>query len=736
MADASGQAVQPVEDTRGRRRHRLLRILCALAVAGGAATAGFAATAVAGSASAPDSGNPERLVLADFEGPVWTGQSAPVQTITKRDPATRVETAVVADTAADGSAGHALRIRHHFALEERGEAIVRIALGGVDATGYDHVNLRIRGDAAGAYPRAVKIGFWRPHGARPGLIQSGSFVIDDIGDQWQQVRVPLNAMNGIGDWTGLTQFVIVLDSRRSPVADGALLVDDIALVRTGEPGPSAQDQAVPERKRAWEAGFEDPGEAQRAIRDRLGRWPERAIVTEDMPADDRAFLRRIARDTWRGLDAFAHRENGLPVDTVVMAQGRAAPAGPETASVGDYTSPTNIAVYLMGAVVAQELGFITAEEATTRVERLLATLAALKTYHGFFYNFYDASTLERTSNFISSLDSAWLIAALAVVRTAMPALEGQITPLIERADFGWLYDDVEQLLSQGYYVNIHMPSEYHYGLVYSEARLASLVAIGKGDVPPDHWFQLMRTFPPDEAWQSMAPRDRVRKPAGPYTVVGGYYERDGCRYVPSWGGSMFEALMPTLLVDEGRAAPRSLGLNNRIHTAFHIERALGHLDYPVWGMSPSVTFTPRGYGEFGVWYLGTFGYEDGMVTPHASALALATFPEEAIANLRRLLDHYAIYGEYGFYDAVDPVSGRVVYRYLALDQGMILIAIANYLTGGVVQKHFAADPIGRTVLPLLAVESFFPPEGAGEGCDQPPAVAPSGPSQEAEAGQP
>jgi hypothetical protein len=664
----------------------------------------------------------KRLVLADFEEWFWKGPSPALQIWTKRDPETQIEAAVV-PAVPDDYGGNALRISHHFSLEERGEGGVRLVLGGIDATSFDHLDLRIRGDGTAGFPSAIKIGFWRPHGARPDLIQSGSFVIGGIGEDWQQVRVPLNAMNGISDWTNLTQFVVTIDSRRSPIATGAVLVDDIALVRTGNRGPSAHDPVEPVRKRSWEAALNDPAAVQRAIRARLGPWPERAIVMDDLPSDDDAFLRRVASDTWRGLDAFAHRENGLPVDTVILASGTAVPSGPEAATIGDYTSPTNIAVYLLATVVAEELGFIGAREALTRVERVLGTLETLESYNGFYYNFYDTTSLERTSNFISSLDSAWLTAALAVVRTAMPVLAERITPLIERADFGWLYDDVEQLLSQGYYVNTGTPSEYHYGLVYTEARLASLVAIGKGDVPEEHWFEMMRTLPAEETWQSMSPRDRVRKPAGRFSVVGGYYEKDGCRYVPSWGGSMFEALMPTLLVHENALAPRSLGVNNRVHSAFHIKRALQDLDYPVWGMSPSVTFSPPGYGEFGVWYLGAFGYADGMVTPHASALALSTFPTEAIANLRRLADRYDIYGEYGFYDAVDPISGRVAYRYLALDQGMILISIANHLTGGMVQKHFAADPIGRTVLPLLALESYFGAEGAGPGCERPPAAA-------------
>ncbi|MBS1223271.1 MAG: uncharacterized protein H6R23_2891 [Proteobacteria bacterium] len=86
---------------------------------------------------------------------------------------------------------------------------------------------------------------------------------------------------------------------------------------------------------------------------------------------------------------------------------------------------------------------------------------------------------------------------------------------------------------------------------------------------------------------------------------------------------------------------------------------------------------------------------------------MLTEPAAATANLRQLAERYPIYGDFGFYDAVDPKTGQVAYNYLALDQSMILIAVANYLRDGVIQKRFAADPIIRRVLPLLEAERFF-----------------------------
>jgi len=165
--------------------------------------------------------------------------------------------------------------------------------------------------------------------------------------------------------------------------------------------------------------------------------------------------------------------------------------------------------------------------------------------------------------------------------------------------------------------------------------------------------------------------------------------------------------MPTLVLDEPRYAPTSLGANDTAQASVQRRYTMETLGYPVWGMSPSATPSGVGYSEYGVRVLGSLGYPSGAVTPHASALALAVIPADAVANLRRLAERYDVYGDFGLYDAVDPVSGEVAHAYLALDQSMILIAAANYLRNGVVQRRFAADPIVAKVLPLLAAENFF-----------------------------
>ncbi|HEX2486146.1 MAG TPA: glucoamylase family protein [Myxococcota bacterium] len=473
--------------------------------------------------------------------------------------------------------------------------------------------------------------------------------------------------------------------------------------------PSAGDAApaFAPRKREWERAVGGRAAAKLRIHARLEGWPTRLHVdAAELPQDDRAFLLRVARDTWRGLAALRDRENGLPIDHVYFGGDSLNPA---RAEIGDYTGITTVGLYVISIVAAWELGFIDRSDAVARVRAALETVRDLETWASMFFNYYDTTTLERTSEFLSFVDSAWLTAGAMVVRSAFPDLTAEVSERIQRRNHRFFYDSDRELMSHGYYVDSREDSTYHYGTLYTEARLGSLIAIGKGDVPEEHWFRLQRVPEPDGPGARRAIGRRTKHLDGGYEVHGGWYEWRGVRFLPSWGGSMFEALLPTLLVDERRLAPRSLGRNGEAYVEVQRRFAIEELGLPVWGMSPSAT--PGAYEgyyrEYGVPPLGVLGYEGSVVTPHASALALAFAPEAATANLKRLVELYPIYGDFGFYDAADPRTGRVAPIYLTLDQTMTFIAIANHLRDGVMQKLFAADPIARRALPLLAAEDFF-----------------------------
>jgi len=362
----------------------------------------------------------------------------------------------------------------------------------------------------------------------------------------------------------------------------------------------------------------------------------------------------------------------------------------------------------------------------------LDTLERLETYRGFFYNYYDTTTLERTSHFISFVDSAWLTAGLIVARNAVPEQAWRCTRLIERedyrffydpVDYRFFYDPVEQLMAHGYYVNLPQRAEYSYGMLYSEARLGSLIAIGKGEAPAEHWYRMARTFPASFDWQSQSPKHRAERTVGEFTFPGGYYAWKGIKYLPSWGGSLFEALMPLLVLDEVRHAPASLGRNARAHAAGMRGRTRRSSAALHWSISvircggcrparrrpaTATANTARGFSARAVTAPGRSPRtRRRSPSPHAAALALLVDPIPAVANLRQLAKRYPLYGDFGFYDAVDPKTGQVAHNYLALDQSMILIALANYSRDGVIQRYFAADPIIQRVLPLLKAERFF-----------------------------
>ncbi|MGE0388034.1 MAG: glucoamylase family protein [Gammaproteobacteria bacterium] len=615
------------------------------------------------------------------------------------DPALRAYCASATGRAPPG----ALRLAYAFERADRGLAALRIAVGNLDASGRDHLVLWIRGDAGAGFPAAIKLQFTQPD-RQPGMTVTGSAVVTGIKGRWQPFRVPLNIMTGISNWRRVDELVVVIQARRGAGSAGAIEIAAPALVETGTPGPRADAPVERPARRAWDARW--PGDAARnaALAARLRGWPGRALVpAAELPANDVEFLRRVALDTWRGLDALTDRDNGLPVDHVAFGDT----LDPREAEVAGYTNITNVAMLAISIVGAESLGFIGPAAAEARLSGLLDTLERLPVVRGVYYNYYEVITAERGSNFLSFVDTSWLAAALMVARSAYPALAARCGRLLDRMDLSMFYDEVEELMNHGRYTHLGVPSEYHYGALYTEARLGVLIAIGKGNAPAGVWYRMHRTLPARDGWQTQPPLGRAPRTVDGHRVEGGWYQWGGLRFVPSWGGSMFEALMPMLVVDEMRWAPRSLGRNAVAHVAIQRRYATDVLRLPVWGMSPSADPRTGGYGEYGAQVLGLRGYGAGAVTPHAAVLAAMVDPGAAVSDLRRLAQRYRIYGDFGFYDAVDPIGGRVARKLLFLDQAMSLAALANVLADRALQRHFAADPIAARVLPMLARERFF-----------------------------
>jgi hypothetical protein len=196
---------------------------------------------------------------------------------------------------------------------------------------------------------------------------------------------------------------------------------------------------------------------------------------------------------------------------------------------------------------------------------------------------------------------------------------------------------------------------------------------------------------------------------------------------------MFEALMVPLFVPEETWGERSWGVNHPLYVQGQIEHGLDEAGYGYWGFSPSNN-PAGGYREYGVDQLGMDGggyttdqertsvdqpyegcragstsptsYGDGVVTPHASFLALRYARGPALKNLANLRADFDAYGPGGFYDAIAVGSGQVSKRYLSLDQGMVMAALGNALASDDMRRYVSQGAIEQAIRPLMAQEVF------------------------------
>jgi hypothetical protein len=441
--------------------------------------------------------------------------------------------------------------------------------------------------------------------------------------------------------------------------------------------------------------------------DQRGRGTERSLAGR---------LRGIARKTYRFVQEFTHHRTGFVPDRVDET-----PSGHEGSG---RTSPANIGVQLLTTVSANEQGILNDERARDRLTNVLSTLERVETWNGLFYRWYDVETGEVRENSssarnVSTIDNGWLSAGLLVVSHAFPTLRERAYDLVESANYTALYDPEIYDLFEGEttkpgFMHAKHDSDNglvgHYGSFNTEPRIAYYLAIGKGDIDLGSWWQMYRTFPPgdDYSWTNQNPSGVTRtyqsESFGEMPVYEGHYEYLGERYVPSWGGSMFESLMPSLVLKEKELGTDALGPNNHRQAHLQIEYA-NEQGYDAWGFSPCAT--PDGYGVYGVDELGISGYEEeGIVTPHATFLALEYADEGDVLENIRTLESYGAGSRYGFYDSVDVTSGTVTKSYLILDQAMVLASIANYLTDGVLRDHFHGTSIGSGPEELLSAETF------------------------------
>ncbi len=270
-------------------------------------------------------------------------------------------------------------------------------------------------------------------------------------------------------------------------------------------------------------------------------------------------------------------------------------------------------------------------------------------------------------------------------------LAGQANAAVTAMDFRFLFDQRRQVFHIGYNASTERLDPSYYDLLASEARIASLIAIAKGDVPNSHWQHLGR----------------------PVTKV------DGKQVLLSWSGTMFEYLMPTLFIKNYAGT----FLSDSCYVALEAQVSYGQEKEVPWGISESgyLAFDVNLNYQYQAFGVPVLGYkrdlpDDLVITPYASLMGLSLQPQAVLENMAHL-EQLNMLGRFGFYESLDYTKTRfpekqrddmpegqtyaIVQSYMAHHQGMILMAACNYLLDDVMVKRFHADEHIQSVELLL-----------------------------------
>ncbi|MCD9019388.1 GH36-type glycosyl hydrolase domain-containing protein [Parachryseolinea silvisoli] len=250
-------------------------------------------------------------------------------------------------------------------------------------------------------------------------------------------------------------------------------------------------------------------------------------------------------------------------------------------------------------------------------------------------------------------------------------------------EYDFLYDKSQHLLTIGYNVESHRADASYYDLLASEARLATFVAIAQDKLPQKSWFALGRRL----------------------TTAG------NTPVLLSWSGSMFEYLMPMLVMP----SYRNTLLDETMRGTVQRQIEYGRQRNVPWGISEScynvvdahLTYQYRAFGVPGLGFKRGLG-DDLVIAPYATVMALMVAPDDAYNNLATLREQ-GFEGQYGFFEAADYTPSRLprgqsrvlVQTFMAHHQGMSLLSLAYVLLDQPMQKRFEADPQCQTVLLLL-----------------------------------
>ncbi|TLS48684.1 glycosyl transferase family 36 [Paenibacillus antri] len=461
------------------------------------------------------------------------------------------------------------------------------------------------------------------------------------------------------------------------------------------------------------------------------RWLDRPakLETEAFTQQEEAELRALSQDIWTFYEHFVTAEDHyLPPDNVQIE-----PAN----GVAHRTSPTNIGLYMTCAVAARDFGFIDTEGLVERLERTVDTIERMEKWEGHLYNWYDTTTLAPLHPvYVSTVDSGNFVACLMAVRQGLvewlqaevagggegpsetgargrgrdefqvafaeelaPRARGRhprtgvaerggrlaarLDALVHKTNFRPLFDTKSNLFSLGYHVTRQERDTVLYDLMASEARQASFVAIALGQVSVSHWNALGRTM----------------------TKAGGR------PVLLSWSGTMFEYLMPWLLMRTYRntvwdSTYRAV-VDRQIEYAKQRDVPFGISESGFFAYDHQLNYQYRAFGVPGLGFKRGLE-EDLVLAPYATIMALPWAKREGMRSLQRMAS-LGTRGKYGYYEAMDFTPERmpegkkhmVVQSFMAHHQGMAFLTLSNLLLERTMIDRFHRDKEVRAAELLL-----------------------------------
>ncbi|KIL36964.1 glycosyl transferase family 36 [Cohnella kolymensis] len=462
-------------------------------------------------------------------------------------------------------------------------------------------------------------------------------------------------------------------------------------------------------------------------------WLNRPVESAERPLQPHQAeeLRKVATQIWTFYEDFVTRkDNWLPPDNVQIDPPR---------GIAHRTSPTNIGLYLTCVVAARDFGFIDTRGLVERLERTIRTVERMDKWQGHLYNWYDTSTCEPLSpQYVSTVDSGNFVGCLVAVKEGLAEwlktdigqterphsqqnqfrtadmfdvafaeeltssvgnggdalsiglgttpdcspdewlvlggnLIARIEVLINETDFRPLYDHKTKLFALGYHAALNQRDEILYDLLASEARQTSFMAIALGHVSVAHWGALGRT---------------MTKVGRQLTLL-------------SWSGTMFEYLMPTLLMRTYRntiwdTTYRGV-VNRQMEYAHKRGVPFGISESGYYAFDFQMNYQYRAFGVPGLGFKRGLE-QDLVVAPYATILALPLAKRQGMEDLRKM-DDLGARGEYGYYEAIDFTSERmpedrtrmVIRSFMAHHQGMSFLSLANLLLPFKMYDRFHRD---------------------------------------------